>query len=97
MKSEEKEYRIQYKEQFLEDVQAYRRARQKSILIKINSLIEELRRHPAIGTGSPEPLKGDRKGQWSRRIIGKHRLIYEIHEDVITVILISAYGHYGDK
>ena len=53
--------------------------------------------HPTTGTGKPEALRGDRKGQWSRRITGEHRLIYEIHEDIITVVMISAAGHYGDK
>lgn len=97
MNSVEKEYKIQYEEQFIEDVHAFKKAGQKPILTKIDSLIEELREHPTSGTGSPEPLKGDRKGQWSRRITSKHRLIYEICEDVITVVLISAWGHYGDK
>ncbi|MEA5128042.1 MAG: hypothetical protein VB074_07655 [Proteiniphilum sp.] len=27
----------------------------------------------------------------------EHRLIYEIYEDIITVVMISAAGHYGDK
>ncbi|NLJ00054.1 MAG: Txe/YoeB family addiction module toxin, partial [Bacteroidales bacterium] len=49
------------------------------------------------GTGKPEALKGNRKGQWSRRITREHRLIYEIHEDIITVLIISASGHYGEK
>ena len=31
------------------------------------------------------------------RITAKHRLIYEIYEDVVTVDLISAAGHYDDK
>jgi Txe/YoeB family toxin of toxin-antitoxin system len=42
--------------------------------------------HPTSGTGKPEALRGDRKGQWSRRITKEHRLIYEIHEDIITVV-----------
>ena len=97
MKADEKEYQIQYEEQFIDDVQAHKKTGQKSILTKINSLVDELRQHPTTGTGSPESLKGNRKGRWSRRITGKHRLIYEINEDVITVILITAWGHYDDK
>lgn len=49
------------------------------------------------GTGKPEPLSGDRSGQWSRRITQKHRLIYEIEENIVTVDVLSAYGHYDDK
>lgn len=92
-----KEYKIQYKEQFISDIQTHKKAGQKSILIKVNNLIKELIIHPTTGTGIPEPLIGNRKGQWSRRITQQHRLIYEIHEAIITVILISAWGHYDDK
>ena len=49
------------------------------------------------GTGKPEQLRGDRAGQWSRRITKKHRLIYEIHETEIVVLILSSYGHYTDK
>lgn len=59
--------------------------------------IEELKVHPKTGTGKPEALKGDRNGQWSREITKKHRLIYEIHDEVVSVIVLTAYGHYNDK
>lgn len=97
MEETQKTYQIQFREQFIEDVEAHKKAGQKSIIKKINTLVDELREHPTTGTGKPEPLKGDRKGQWSRRITQEHRLIYEICEDVITVVLVSAYGHYDDK
>ncbi len=64
---------------------------------KIKKLLEELRKHPKTGTGKPERLKGNRSGQWSRRISKKHRLIYTINDDIIEVYVISAYGHYDDK
>ena len=59
--------------------------------------IEELREHPKPGTGHPEPLKGDRNGQWSREITKKHRLIYEIYDTEVVVLILTAYGHYNDK
>ncbi len=46
---------------------------------KINTLIEECRRHPFKGTGKPEPLGGNLTGWWSRRISHEHRLIYRVH------------------
>lgn len=64
---------------------------------KAERLIRELDEHPTTGTGHPKPLGGDRQGQWSRRISGKHRLVYEIHDTVVTVLVLSAYGHYNDK
>ncbi|MBR1922786.1 MAG: Txe/YoeB family addiction module toxin, partial [Paludibacteraceae bacterium] len=53
--------------------------------------------HPQTGTGHPEQLKGDKAGLWSRRINKKHRLIYEIHETEVIVLILTAYGHYEDK
>lgn len=64
---------------------------------KALKLIAELYEHPRTGTGKPEQLTGNRSGQWSRRISNKHRLIYEIHDTEVVVLVLTAYGHYGDK
>ena len=64
---------------------------------KALSLIGELYEHPRTGTGKPEPLSGDRSGQWSRRISKKHRLVYEIQDTDVIVLVLTAYGQYGDK
>ena len=64
---------------------------------KLSALIGELRLHPKTGTGHPEPLKGDRAGQWSRRISSKHSIVYCIDDGVLTVLLLAACGHYDDK
>ena len=65
--------------------------------VKLGRLLEELMDHPRTGTGHPEQLSGDLSGQWSRRITKKHRLVYEIHDTQVIVLVISAYGHYDDK
>ena len=59
--------------------------------------IAELQEHPRTGTGKPEPLSGDRMGQWSRRISKKHRIVYEIRDTEVIVLILTAYGHYDDK
>lgn len=64
---------------------------------KAQRFIEELKVHPKTGTGKPEALKGDRNGQWSREITKKHRLIYEIFDTEVVVLVLTAYGHYEDK
>ncbi|MBR1804445.1 MAG: Txe/YoeB family addiction module toxin [Muribaculaceae bacterium] len=64
---------------------------------KARKLLNELIEHPRTGTGHPEPLSGDRAGQWSRRISKKHRLIYEIFETEVYVDVLAAYGHYDEK
>ena len=40
---------------------------------------------------------GDRAGQWRRKISDKHRLVYEIHDQVVEVLVLSSWGHYDDK
>lgn len=64
---------------------------------KAQALIEELKEHPRTGTGHPEQLSGDRAGQWSRRITQKHRLVYEINDNEVIVLVLTSYGHYNDK
>jgi len=65
---------------------------------KFVKLIKELHEHPRTGTGKPEMMKyGKFKGKWSRRITGKHRLVYSIKDSEITVLVLSAKGHYDDK
>ncbi len=65
--------------------------------VKAMLLFQELAKHPRTGTGHPKPLRGDRAGQWSRHISHKHRLVYEIDDEIVTVLVISASGHYNDK
>lgn len=64
---------------------------------KALKLIAELYNHPRTGTGKPEQLFGNRAGQWSRRINKKHRLVYEIRDMEVVVLVLTAYGHYDDK
>lgn len=89
-------FRIQYREQAKEDL-AHLATSEPKTLKKAQILIEEMKEHPRSGTGHPEQLRGDLTGKWSRRITKKHRLIYEIFDMEVIVIVISAYGHYSDK
>lgn len=56
----------------------YWQSNDEKILARLNTLIEECRRHPFKGTGKPEPLGGNLTGWWSRRINSEHRLIYRV-------------------
>ena len=65
---------------------------------KFVKLIKELHEHPRTGTGKPELMKyGKLKGLWSRRITGKHRLVYSINDREVVVWVLSVQSHYGDK
>ena len=58
----------------------------KKVLIKINSLIKDIARNQNNGLGSPEPLKHELSGYWSRRITLEHRLVYRITDKEIRII-----------
>ena len=89
-------YEVRYQKEALDDLAKLKR-QEPAAFNKAVKLIDELYEHPRTGTGKPEPLSGDKVGQWSRRITKKHRLVYEIRDMEVIVIVISAYGHYEDK
>ena len=66
------------------------------ILQKINALLKEIGRDPFRGIGKPEPLSGNLKGYWSRRITGEHRLVYHVSgsKPNQTLTIIQARFHY---
>ena len=89
-------YKLKFLPEAEEDLQRLKHSEPKAFQ-KAVGLLNELCEHPKTGTGHPEPLRGDRAGQWSRRITSKHRLVYEILEKEVIVLVLTAYGHYDDK
>ena len=89
-------YEIEYTEIAKEHIRMLR-AHEPAAFKKVTQLLLELIDHPKTGTGHPEQLRGTEAGKWSRRISKKHRLIYEIHERQVLVLVLAAYGHYEDK
>lgn len=62
-----------------------------------NSEYIKIMDHPRTGLGHPEPLVGGKDITYSRHITGKDVIIYEIYDDVISVLVLSVEGHYDDK
>jgi toxin YoeB len=90
-------YSIRYLDTGEEGLLKLKKSGDKQALKKLEALIGELKIHPETGTGHPERLKHRQGNQWSRHITHKHRLVYEIFENIVTVEIIQTYGHYGDK
>ena len=61
---------------------------------KLSKLLDEVRGHPRTGTGQVEQLKGYDGSVYSRRITKEHRLVYKIYDEVVEVLVLSAFGHY---
>ena len=55
------------------------------LLKRLNGSIQECLRTPFVGTGKPEPLRGDLSGWWSRRITAEYRLVYQPAGDRLLI------------
>jgi len=64
---------------------------------KAISLIRELTLHPRTDRGKPTIKRHDLAGLYARKITDKHRLVYSINDNILTVEVISAKDHYQDK
>lgn len=89
-------YSLKFEDEAKADLAKLKKSEPKAF-DKATKLLEELQDHPKTGTGKPKPLSGNRSGQWSRKITDKHRLIYKIEEEEVVVLVLSAWGHYGEK
>lgn len=90
-------YVLEFTKVALDDIEKHKKAGDKGVLKKIARLLNEIKENPTKGTGRVELMKYGLFGKFSRRIDQKHRLVYSIEEDIITVHVLSLWGHYGDK
>ena len=87
-------YKVELTQTAVEEISDYLKHGDKVSFNKVQSLLDELSAHPRTGTGKPEELKHSFSGYWSRRINRRDRLIYSIHDSLVTVVVVSASGHY---
>ena len=68
----------------------------RDLLRRINALLRDIGRDPFRGLGKPEPLVGDLRGWWSRRIASDHRLVYRVtgQGEGQRIEIISCRYHY---
>jgi toxin YoeB len=59
---------------------------ERTILKRINRMIEEAKRDPATGIGKPERLSHNLSGYWSRRITDEHRLVYQLRDEELIIV-----------
>ncbi len=90
-------YKIAISEHAKKHLAEWKKSGQASPLTKIERIFKELSESPCSGIGMPEPLKFNFSDCWSRRIDKKNRIIYKIDEDIVTVFVVSAKGHYREK
>lgn len=65
----------------------------RTLVKRINRLIDDTSRDPFAGIGKPERLKYGISGAWSRRITDEHRLVYIVRDE--DLVLLQARYHYA--
>ncbi|WP_396211904.1 Txe/YoeB family addiction module toxin [Flavobacterium sp.] len=90
-------FRIKVTKIAQKDIEKHLKSGNKVSIRAIDKILEDLLENPYEGYGNPEALKYEYSGYWSRKINQKDRLIYRVDEDIVTVFVISAMGHYSDK
>lgn len=87
-------YKVMLSVEAAKDIERHRRSGDKAVNKRIERILNELSVHPQTGAGNPERLRYALSGYWSRRLSSEHRMIYRIDDDIVTVAVVSAFGHY---
>ena len=86
-------YKVTYSKQALKDAKKLSSA---SLDKKAKELIELIKNNPFQKPPPYEKLVGNLNGSFSRRINIKHRIVYEVLEDVKLVRISRMWTHYGE-
>ena len=87
-------YSLKLSDQAKADYNWFEKTQSASFMARINRLLHQLEDTPRRGIGRPKPLGWDLEGYWSVRIDREHRIVYEIREREVVVLVLSMRGHY---
>ena len=89
-------YHIDYSKDAQKTIKKWKKSNPQ-LYKKLVIIIPELEQHPHTGTGHPHPLVGGNGITYSRHITAHDRIIYDIYDDVVTVLVVQLEDHYDDK
>ena len=88
-------YQLEFKKQALEQVKAI--AQNKKLTKKLQEILDDIIANPYSPNFKFERLKYNLSGYYSKRLTQKDRIIYQVEDEIVTVLILSVIGHYGDK
>jgi toxin YoeB len=89
-------YAIEFSKEAEKSIEKYRKSNPVAAK-KIKQLILELTEHPRTGTGHPEPLTEGNIITYSRRITKRDRIIYDVYDNILLIMVFKVESHYGEK
>ncbi len=89
-------YTIEYSKDAEKTLRKWKKSNPR-LFKKATKILLDIMEHPRTGLGHPEPLVGGHNVTYSRHITADDRIIYDIYDDRVTVLIIQAEEHYNDK
>lgn len=89
-------YHIEFSKNVEKTVRKWKKSN-RTLFKKLEEIIPELSEHPRTGKGHPEPLKGGNNITYSRHLTAHDRIVYDVYDDTVNVLVIEIEGHYDDK
>ena len=89
-------YKVEYSKEADKTLRKWKKSN-PVLFKKATKVLLDIMQHPRTGIGHPEPLVGGGDITWSRHITAFNRIIYDIYDNRITVLVIQVEAHYNDK
>jgi toxin YoeB len=90
-------YKIDFSKGVQKTIKKWKKPNQEAFLKLHDDILPELAEHPKTGKGRPEPLKGGKNITYSRHITANDRIIYDIYEETISILVVEIERHYKEK
>ncbi|MBQ5380933.1 MAG: Txe/YoeB family addiction module toxin [Paraprevotella sp.] len=89
-------YRIEFSKEADKTLKKWKKSNPR-LFNKAKRLLLDIMEHPRTGLGHPEPLVGGMDVTYSRHITANDRIIYDVYDERVSVLIIQAEEHYNDK
>lgn len=89
-------YELQFTEDVLKIMAKWKRSNH-NLFKKLSKVLADIQSHPRTGIAHPEPMVDGGGSRFSRRITAHDRIIYDIYDDTVVVLVVDLEGHYNDK
>ena len=89
-------YTIEYSKEADKTLRKWKKSN-PNLFKKAANILLDIMQHPRTGLGHPEALVGGGDITYSHRITAHNRIIYDIYDSRIAVLIIQGEEHYNDK
>jgi len=89
-------YTIEYSKQADKTLKKWKKSNPQ-LFKKATAILMDIMSHPRTGLGHPEALTGGNDITYSRHITAHDRIVYDIYDNIVSVLVIQLEEHYNDK